>query len=79
VTPWSDCEALFRGGLDYLTAATPDAMLTAMATLDADPARRKELADSGLETIRARHSCAHRADELLTIVRQVAGRQEVVA
>ena len=29
------------------------------------------LASSGLETIRARHTCAHRVDELMAIVEQL--------
>jgi spore maturation protein CgeB len=37
-----------------------------------DPALRNELVRSGLETIRARHSCAHRVDELLAIVAGLA-------
>jgi len=33
---------------------------------------RASLVASGLETIRARHSCAHRVDELLEIVARLA-------
>jgi spore maturation protein CgeB len=32
---------------------------------------RAELTQAGLETICARHTCAHRADELLAIVGQL--------
>ena len=32
-----------------------------------DPALRASLAAHGLATIRARHTCAHRVDELLAI------------
>jgi spore maturation protein CgeB len=33
----------------------------------ADPDLRRSLAETGLAAIRARHSCAHRVDELLAI------------
>ena len=66
--PWSDSERLFRPGRDYLVAANGDAVASNLRLLSADPAMRAELAASGLETIRARHTCAHRADELLAIV-----------
>jgi spore maturation protein CgeB len=36
-----------------------------------DPELRRTLAAHGLRTIRARHSCAHRAEELLQIAAQL--------
>lgn len=39
-----------------------------------DPAAAAELSASGLETIHARHTCAHRANALLTIRESIAGR-----
>ena len=36
-----------------------------------DGGLRSALSKNGLETIRQRHTCAHRADELLTIVEQL--------
>ena len=36
-----------------------------------DAGLRRSLAEHGLATIRARHSCAHRAEELLTIAAQL--------
>ena len=39
-----------------------------LASLDADPARAAALTAHGLATIRARHSCAHRVDELFGIL-----------
>jgi spore maturation protein CgeB len=38
-----------------------------LRALQADAALRAALATSGLATIRARHTCAHRAEELLAI------------
>ncbi len=72
--PWCDSEGLFRPG-DYAVAANGAAMTRAMKDLAADPAMRTEMVASGLKTIRARHTCAHRAAELLAIHRDHAGAQ----
>jgi spore maturation protein CgeB len=69
--PWEDCEQLFRVGDDFLMVPDGAAMTRALRELSSDPALRPSLARSGLETIRARHTCAHRVDELLAIVEQV--------
>lgn len=71
--PWQDVEGLFRPGLDYLAAADGTMMARHLRTLRDDPALRQSLARSGLETIRATHSCAHRADELLAILTRLRG------
>jgi spore maturation protein CgeB len=69
--PWSDCEGLFRPGEDFLIARDPAEMTAHLRALAADPALRASLARSGLETIRARHTCAHRVDELLAITQRL--------
>lgn len=66
--PWQDSEHLFRPGTDYLVAEDGAQMRSHLAALVQDPALRRALSASGLETIRARHTCGHRADELLAIV-----------
>ena len=76
--PWDDAEGLFRDG-DYLRAADEDAMTRELARLRHDPALRTALASSGLETIRARHTCAHRVDELEAILATLGQKQEVPA
>jgi spore maturation protein CgeB len=65
--PWNDAEHLFRPG-DYATAGTPAEMRAALARLCASEDARGEQAARGLETIRARHTCEHRAAELLSII-----------
>ncbi|HZP66319.1 MAG TPA: glycosyltransferase [Rudaea sp.] len=66
--PWSDAEGLFTPGADYLVAADgPDMQRKLRAVLD-DPALAMDLATHGVRTIHARHTCAHRARELLDIV-----------
>jgi len=66
--PWHDTEALFTPGEDFLVARNGAEMQRHLAALDADPALAAALAAHGLATIRARHSCAHRVDELLAIL-----------
>jgi spore maturation protein CgeB len=66
--PWSDCEELFRPGVDYLTAASEQEMASQLKTVLREPALARSLAEHGLETIRARHTCRHRVAELLDIL-----------
>ena len=73
--PWDDCENLFRAGEDFLMVRTSVEMTRALCNLKKDADLRSSLARSGLETIRARHTCAHRADELLAIVEGIRAPQ----
>jgi spore maturation protein CgeB len=66
--PWRDAEGLFRPGEDYLVAADGAAMARHLAAVRGDAALRRSLAANGLAAIRARHSCARRAAELLGIL-----------
>lgn len=68
--PWDDVEQLFRPGRDFLRVEGGAQMRAALADLLADPDRAEELARSGRETVLARHTCAHRVDELLRIVHE---------
>jgi len=68
--PWEDCEALFRPGTDYLIARTEPEMARHLRDLAHDAQLRTALAASGAHRIAERHSCAHRARELLAIVEQ---------
>lgn len=65
--PWDDAEGLFAP-TDFLRARTGEEMRDHLLALSRDPALRDDLAASGLATIRARHTCAHRVDELLAIL-----------
>lgn len=65
--PWSDAEHLFRPGRDFLVARNGQAMGRALRAVRNEPELRASLVRSGLETIRARHTCKHRAAELLAI------------
>jgi spore maturation protein CgeB len=71
--PWDDAEGLFRPGTDYLVARDGAEMEAFASRLIADDSERRALAARGLETILARHTCGHRADELLGIVASLRG------
>ena len=83
--PWQDSEGLFRRGRDYLTAANGEDMARQLRSIFADSALARSLARSGRETILARHTCAHRVDELfgllsdLGVTRQSVPRPELVS
>jgi spore maturation protein CgeB len=70
--PWTDAEELFRPQRDYLISQNGEEMTRLLRTIAHEPALRDALAASGLETIRARHTCAHRVDELLSIVAELS-------
>ena len=84
-SPWDDTERLFSPGEDYLIAQNGSDMQRHMAALLADPSAAGALAEHGRQTILARHTCAHRVDELMGIVEEtdgasaVAGRNQVEA
>jgi spore maturation protein CgeB len=68
--PWSDAEGLFRPG-DYAVAGTPAEMRDALLRLSKDEDAARAQAERGLETILARHTCEHRAAQLLGIVAEL--------
>jgi spore maturation protein CgeB len=65
--PWDDVEGLFRPGKDYLVARSGVEMRTCLDDVLHDPELAGSLVTSGLETILARHTCAHRVDELVAL------------
>ncbi|MBB4641900.1 CgeB family protein [Rhizorhapis suberifaciens] len=69
--PWEDSEGLFRPGEDYLVARDPGQMRRYLTALRDDPQLRAELAANGLQQVRSRHGCSHRAAELLDIHAQL--------
>jgi spore maturation protein CgeB len=72
--PWSDSEHLFEIGRDFLMARTEAEMTTQLRAVRDDSALRHSLVDHGLATIRTKHSCAHRVDELMGILESLAGK-----
>lgn len=65
--PWQDSESLFRVGQDFLMADDAEQMYSHLRNVTNDRSLARCLSASGLETIRARHTCGHRVDELLSI------------
>jgi spore maturation protein CgeB len=65
--PWEDSEGLFRTGTDYLVARDGPEMTRSSPRSPPIGAARVPR-PFGAGTILARHSCAHRVDELLAIV-----------
>jgi spore maturation protein CgeB len=70
-SPWEDREKLFRPGQDYVCVSSGAAMKSEIENLLKDEAARQQLASNGLETIRRRHTCAHRAAQLTEICEEV--------
>ncbi len=77
--PWEDAEGLFTPGEDFLVAGDGAAMERHMRALDADEGLRAALSARGLATVLARHTCAHRVDELLGIVAGLRGAASPIA
>jgi spore maturation protein CgeB len=73
---WSDREGLFRPG-DFQVAHDGAGMRRLLARLVADTAHAGAIGARGRETVLARHTCAHRVDELLEIVSEVRGFRPV--
>jgi spore maturation protein CgeB len=65
--PWRDDEGLFRAGRDFLLACDRTEMTRQLQRVLADDELAQGLRESGLETVLARHTCAHRVQELLAI------------
>jgi spore maturation protein CgeB len=70
-SPWDDAEGLFSPS-DYLIAQNGSEMRSQLAWLLADADGARAMAERGRRTILARHTCAHRVDELLGIVAELA-------
>jgi spore maturation protein CgeB len=66
--PWEDREELFRAGEDYRVARDGEEMKGHLSRLLADPDAARAMAQRGLRTLLARHTCRHRVDQLLEIV-----------
>jgi spore maturation protein CgeB len=72
-SPWSDEEQLFPAD-SYLMAKDEDEMAHAISSILSDRDLARRLVESGLNAIRARHTCAHRVLALLSIVKSLKGK-----
>lgn len=69
--PWEDAEGLFEPGRDFLMARDGRQMTHHLRALLADEELRRHFALQGRRRILQRHTCAHRVDELLTILAEL--------
>jgi spore maturation protein CgeB len=65
--PWRDDEGLFPHG-SYLSAESGGEMTAALRLVMRDRDLAEDLVRTGLYAIRTRHTCAHRAAELMAII-----------
>jgi spore maturation protein CgeB len=70
-SPWEDSEGLFTPGADYLVARDGEEMEKHLDAVLSDPSLAASLSRHGLQTILARHTCAHRVDELVAIAAEL--------
>lgn len=70
-SPWEDRENLFTEGKDYLLAKSGEEMQKQIARVLTDDNLAKSLAENGINTIKSRHTCEHRVNELLSIYRAI--------
>jgi spore maturation protein CgeB len=79
--PWDDAEGLFSPGADFLVARDGEAMQRHLLDVLNDPEFARSLAHQGLQTVHARHTCAHRVDELFAILGELGelGEREELA
>ncbi len=68
--PWNDSEKLFREG-DFLWAADTAAMMRSMQYLLENQGEAQAQASRGLETVLQKHTCSHRAQQLLQIAEEL--------
>jgi len=66
--PWEDTDNLFQAGEDYAVAHSPAEMRDLIAWLCSDDAARARFGEHGRRTILERHTCDHRAAQLVAIV-----------
>lgn len=69
--PWDDVERLFRPNEDFLFAHNGNEMANLLRCVLRDRSFADALSRSGRETILARHTCRHRADELVGILHDI--------
>jgi spore maturation protein CgeB len=68
---WRDGTGMFEDNADYLVVDGPSQMAEAIRWLTSDEDARRRIGSHGRETILARHTCAHRAEQLVDIVQRI--------
>jgi spore maturation protein CgeB len=70
-SPWNDAEHLFNPGKDFLFASNKKEMKELMQRILTDEELVERQTKYGVNTIREKHTCAHRVDELYTICEEI--------
>lgn len=78
-SPWDDREGLFEPGADFLVARDRAEMTRHLRAVLSDRDLATALSRRGRETVLARHTCAHRVDELIAIHRGLQGPPATLA
>jgi len=77
-SPWQDTEDLFRKNKDYLMVENGEQMIQALQRVLEDKSLAQSLIAHGLETIRNRHTCDHRKEELISIFNKLTLKKNKV-
>jgi spore maturation protein CgeB len=70
--PWDDGEHLFRSGSDYVVVASGAEMKSKLRELLHDSSARRQIGENGRQTILQRHTCTHRAQQLIDICEELS-------
>lgn len=71
---WRDSSGLFDNGSDYLAVDAPSQMVEVLRWLASDDRARETIGSHGRATVLQRHTCRHRAEELVGIIRRLRSR-----
>lgn len=71
---WREDSGLFAEGSDYLAVDNPSQMREALRWLAADADARSRIGAHGRATVLGRHTCRHRAEELVAIVQRLRSK-----
>jgi spore maturation protein CgeB len=75
--PWRDAGRSFAVGQDFIMVRDGDEMKQALARVLTDGNVAQALRESGLRRVLERHTCAHRARQLLRLVRVLRNAQAI--
>jgi spore maturation protein CgeB len=70
-SPWDDKENLFTPGKDFLVAQNGKEMEEHLKNVLNNPELSKSLTNHGLKTIREKHTCDHRVNELINVFKSI--------
>lgn len=71
-SPWTDEEGLFHPGEDYVVVKDGKQMKAQLQDLLRDEKACRQIGEHGMRTVRERHTCAHRAGQLISIFEELA-------